>query len=160
MKPYLYLSAALLLAITMWACNSSKVPSEKELAKEQNIREKVEQKDFSIEVTQANPMRGKSINLSFGYDLKMKNDSVYAYLPYYGVAHSAPYGGDGGIKFATLMTDYTLFPIKDGWDIRFKANTREYNYDVLLNVFKNGSSTISVTTYQRDPISFYGRIIE
>lgn len=142
------------------ACNTSRTPSAEEQAREQRITEKVENRDFTIEVTQANPMRGKNIHLSYGYDLRIKNDSAFAYLPYFGVVRSAPYGGDGGIKFETEMQNFQITQVKDGWNIRFKARDRGNDYDFLLNVFKNGSSTISVNSQYRDPISFYGNVRE
>jgi hypothetical protein len=122
---------------------------------------KVESNDFTIDVTTANPLRGKQIHLSYGYDLRIKNDSAIAFLPYFGVARSAPYGGgEGGIKFAEPMREYTSLPNKkgNGWDIKFKVNTHPYNYEVSVNVFNNGSSTIYVSSYERDPITFNGTV--
>lgn len=151
----------LALLAVMLACNTSKVPSAEELEKERKIEEKVTGKNLTVEVSQAIPMRGRSINLTSMYELRIKNDSAYAHLPYFGVAHSAPYGGgEGGVRFDSEMEDYSLKPAKDGWDIKFNIKSREYNYSVLLSVFKNGNSSISVNSYQRDPISFYGKVKE
>ncbi len=151
----------ILFVLTLSACSSSKTPSADEQAKSQKISQQVENKKYTIEVDRAMPMRGRAINLSYGYDLKISNDSAYAYMPYFGVAQSAPYGGgEGGIKFATLMKEYTISPAKDGWDIRFKVDTKDYNYEFYLNIFKNGSSMVSVNSYQRDQISFTGNLKE
>jgi len=48
---------------------------------------------------------------------------------------------------------------KDGWNIRFKINSGEYHYDLLLDVFKNGRSSLHVNSYERDPITFYGELM-
>lgn len=154
-----YYFSTLILLLVLSACGSSRIPSEEEQAKEKRVREMVLNKDFTVEVTQAIPMRGRSINLTSSYDIKIKNDSAYAYLPYFGVAHSAPYGGgEGGVKFATVMNEYQLSDKKDGWDIKFKAKSSEYNYEVLLTIFRNGNSTVHVSSYQKDPITFYGKV--
>ncbi len=154
MKTYLFLIICLLTA-----CSTSKNPSQHQLMKEQEVSDKVQARNYVIEVDQALPMRGRSISLSYGYDLKIKNDSTIAYLPYFGVAQSAPYGGgEGGIKFAAPMENYQITPKKkgDGWDVKFKVNVPDYNYEFIIDIFKNGSSSIFVNSYQRDAITFNG----
>jgi len=93
--------------------------------------------------------------------LRIKNDSAFAYLPYFGVAYSAPYGSsEGGIKFAEPMNDYVITPNKksNGWDIRFKIRSKEDVYEIFMNIFNNGSALFSVTSQKRDMISFSGEI--
>jgi hypothetical protein len=122
---------------------------------------KVESKDFTIEVNYANPLRMKPVYLTSDYTLRIKNDSVFAYLPYYGVAHVAPFdSSEGGIKFETLMTGYEIHSNKksNGWNIRFKVKPSMFEYNVYLNVFNNGSAMISFDSYQRDAISFNGEV--
>lgn len=156
MKAHLIYPASLLLFFVV-ACSSSKT-TPKAI---NEITRKVESKDFTVEMNYANPLRGKHIYLTSGYDLCIKNDSAFAYLPYYGVAYTAPYNSsDGGIKFAEPMSDYVMTPHKkaDGWDIRFKVNSRSGVYNLALNVFNNGSTTLSVESYERDMIRFDGML--
>ena len=125
------------------------------------ITRKVESKNFTVVVNYANPMRMNPIFLTSEYDLRIKNDSAFAYLPYYGVAHVAPYdSNESGIKFAEPMTDYTINRNKKstGWDIRFRVKSKISAYDVIMNVYNNGSSTITVSSYERDMITFNGEI--
>ncbi len=146
-----------LILFVLCACNTTKTTPE---VAEQNLQ-KIENRDFTIRANYANPLRMRQVFLTSEYTLKIKGDSAFAYLPYYGVAHTAPMDpSDGGIKFSELMLDYTSKPTKkqDGREISFKVNTREYNYQINLTVFFNGSSTISVNSYQRDPITFYGEM--
>ncbi|MEI8087278.1 MAG: DUF4251 domain-containing protein [Paludibacter sp.] len=157
MKSHL-INVALVVLIFITACKTAKIPTEKV----QDLNKKVESKDFTVEVKYASPSNGGHINLSYGYDLRIKNDSAYAYLPYYGIAYSAPYNGDGGIKFEELMADYTCVKTKklDGWDIHFKVKSKENSYDIRLNMFENGNTTISVNSYNRQSITFYGELKE
>jgi len=124
------------------------------------ITRKVQAKDYIIEVRSANPLRMRTVHLSADYDLRILNDSAFAYLPYFGVAHIAPYGGDGGIVFGEPISDYTIIPnIKNnGWDIRFKVKSKENIYDFYISIFNNGSSSITVNSYNRDVINFIGEI--
>ena len=125
------------------------------------ITKKIESKNFTVVVNYANPMRMKQRYLTSEYDLHIKNDSAFAYLPYFGVAYSAPYGmGEGGIKFAELMKDYSMVPTKkkNGWDIRFKIKDTENSYDISLSVFNNGRAMVVVSSYSRDLITFTGEV--
>jgi len=157
MKTHLiYLALVFQLFIT--SCKSIKTDA----VVVRDVNSKVQSKDFTIEVKYANPSGVGHINLSYGYDLRIKNDSAFAYLPYYGVAYSAPFNGEGGIKFAELMTEYTCVNTKksDGWDIHFKVKSKENGYDIRLNMFENGNSTITVNSFNRQSITFYGELKE
>lgn len=156
MKTLLICSTFILLFF-MSSCSSSKTTADTI----REITQKVESKDFTVSVNSANPFRMKHVMLTSEYDLRIKNDSAFAFLPYYGVAHIAPYNSsEGGIKFAEPMTDYSIVSNKKstGWGIRFKVKSKEYDYEIYMNIFNNGSTMFSVSSYQRDMISFNGEI--
>jgi len=145
------------LVLFLTACSSTKTTSETISA----ITRKVESKDITVTVHYANPLRMRQIVLTSEYDLRLKNDSAFAYLPYFGVAYSAPYGSsEGGIKFAEPMNDYAITPNKksNGWDIHFKIRSKEDVYEIFMNIFNNGSALFSVTSQKRDMISFSGEV--
>jgi hypothetical protein len=145
------------LVLFLTACSSTKTTSETISA----ITRKVESKDITVTVHYANPLIMRQIVLTSEYDLRLKNDSAFAYLPYFGVAYSAPYGSsEGGIKFAEPMNDYAITPNKksNGWDIHFKIRSKEDIYEIFMNIFNNGSALFSVTSQKRDMISFSGEI--
>lgn len=146
-----------LMLFFMTSCSSLKTSSETI----SEITRKVEAKDFTVLVNYANPLRMQPVYLTSDYDLRIKNDSVFAYLPYFGVAHTAPFNpSEGGIKFATVMTNYKITPHKksNGWDITFRVKTTGSVYDIRLDVFNTGSSTITVNSYERDAITFNGEL--
>lgn len=146
-----------MLLFFMPSCSSLKTAPE--IVSE--ITKKIESKNFTVEVNYANPLRMKQVYLTYGYDLRIKNDSAFAYLPYYGVAQIAPYdSNEGGIKFAEPMTNYTVVPNKKstGWDIAFKVKSKLSVYDVVMNLFDNGSTLITINSYERDMITFNGDI--
>lgn len=157
-----YIISALIGALCI-ACNTTKVNSPENEGKAELVRKKVESKDYTIVVNQANPMRGKTIFLTSEYTLTVKNDSAFAYLPYFGVASYAPYGGEGGIKFSELMSDYQVKPTKkqDGWEIKFKVTTgMNLHYQLFISIYNNGSSSLNISSYEKDPISFSGNLSE
>ena len=146
------------VSILLVSCSSLKTTTETI----QKVTQKIESKDFTIRVNQANPMRMRQIFLTSDYDLRIKKDSAFAYLPYYGVAYVAPYdSNEGGIKFARRMTAYTVKSKKSSgsWIIHFKVRDTNYNYDFFIDVFNNGSADITVNSYERDAISFTGEMV-
>jgi hypothetical protein len=156
MKTQLMYSTFVLLFF-MAACSSTKTATETT----GEIIRKVEAKDVTVTVHYANPLRMKQVVLTSEYDLRIKNDSAFAYLPYFGVAYSAPYGSsEGGIKFAEPLKDYVITPNKKltGWDIHFKIRSSEDTYEIFMNIFNNGSASFSVTSQKRDMISFSGEV--
>jgi len=148
---------SMLAVLLVVSCTSTKIATETEL---QNLA-KVDNKDFSIQVNYANPLRMQQIALTSEYDLKIKNDSAFAFLPFYGVAHTAPLNPmEGGIKFSEPVKDYKSSPTRknDGRQISFKVNTNEYHYQINMTVFQNGTASISINSTERDPIIFYGEM--
>jgi len=141
----------------LFSCSTSKKVS----LNENEIIQKVQKKDFTIFVNYAYPSRGSQIYLTSKYSLKIKNDSAFAYLPYYGVAYVAPYNSsEGGIKFSEPMYDYvqTVNKKNDGWKIRFKVKTVMSDVNVFMEIFKNGISSININSYERESIHFSGEV--
>lgn len=126
------------------------------------IEQKVESKTYRISVNSAVPMRMQEVHLTSTYDLELRNDSAFAFLPYYGVAHVAPMNpAEGGIKFSEKTVDYKIVSNKkkDGWKIQFKVLTESMRYDFRLEIYKDGRSSIYVRPINKDAITFYGDIV-
>ena len=156
MKTFFNQIAIIALVFTV-SCSSVKTTTESN----KELTRKIQVKDFTIVANYANPMRGKQIYLTSEYDLRIKNDSAFAFLPYFGVAYSAPYGGgEGGIKFSEPVKEYSVKSNKksDGWDIHFKIKARESDYEIYLNILNNGSSMFTVNSFNRDAITFNGEV--
>ena len=157
MKAFLFSISIAAIMFTATSCSSVKATPEATAG----VTKQIEAKDYTIDARMVNPLRGKAIPLSYSYQLRVKGDSAYAYLPYYGVAQWAPYGDtDGGIKFDEPMKDYTITPNKknNGWDISFKVDTKTYNYEIFLNIFNNGNASFTVNSPDRDVIMFTGEV--
>jgi hypothetical protein len=157
MKTLLFYVVLFLLVLTT-SCSLLKSSSETI----SEVARKVESKDFTVVVNYANPLRMRQVYLTSEYDLRIKNDSAFAFLPYYGVSQVAPFDtSEGGIKFAEPMTNYSIVPNKkaNGWKITFRVKTKLTVYDVFLDVFSGGSASFSVNSYERDRIDFTGEVV-
>ncbi len=123
------------------------------------IKELITSRSFDFQVNQALPMGGGAIYLTSQYDLKIKGDSAFAWLPYYGVAYRADYGSsEGGIKFREPVKDYKLVLKKSGYEITFSVHTVQDNYNLHLEISETGYGTLGVTSINRQFISFSGRM--
>lgn len=126
---------------------------------QQNQFEKIESGNYQMNFNYAYPFRMQPMSLSFGYNLKISNDSAYVYLPYYGVTHSAPFDlADGGIKFAAPMQDYKLTYKKQECKVTFRVRNNANDLQFNIQAYPNGKVTLYVRDSSRDPISFNGEL--
>lgn len=152
-----FMAVSFILLFFMISCSSSKTTP----SAINEITRKIESKDFTIVVNYAYPFRMRPVYLTSDYDLKIKNDSAFAFLPYYGVAQIAPYNsGEGGIKFAEPITNYSIVPNKkhNGWKIQFKVQSKTSTSEIFMQVFNDGNASFSVSSSERDAITFNGEI--
>ncbi|MEG1545290.1 MAG: DUF4251 domain-containing protein [Tannerellaceae bacterium] len=132
---------------------------EKKARQEQMVKEQIENGRFKVDVDRAMPMQGRPVNLTSSYSLEVRGDSVISYLPYFGRAYSAPYGGGDGMRFEALLTDYSCTYAKKGVaQIKFRTKTKEDTYDFRMQIYPNGSSTLNVTPVNKQAISYTGEL--
>jgi hypothetical protein len=131
---------------------------EEKVENEAKLREAIENRTFIVEVDRALPSSGSARTLTSPYSLTINGDEVKSHLPFFGRAYSVPYGGGDGLIFESSITDYQLTFDKKGMaTIVFKTKTKEDQFTYLIHIFTNGSSTIQVSSNNRQPISFNGK---
>lgn len=105
------------------------------------------------------PMGGRVRQVTPDYTVKVSGDTLRSYLPYVGRAYSAPIGATTGpLDFTTPVT-YTLATRKKGgWLVTLKpVNSRDIQrYE--FTIFDSGSASLSVTSTNRQPISYNGYV--
>ena len=154
----LFLLAGLLLSGSMIPI-TAQIKKVKKQQREQAVREAVDAKSYKINVDRVMPMKGGSKHLTSDYSLEIRNDSVYSYLPYFGVAYNVPYGGGKGLNFSAPLSEYTSTYSKKGYaKITLKVRNEEDNYLYNITIYPNGSSNIQVTPTNRQSISFSGEM--
>jgi hypothetical protein len=115
-----------------------------------------------------NAMNGGSVPLTSPYDLTLSNDTLTAFLPYYGVAYTAPPMGsiEGGVKFTTTKFDYKVTEKKNGnIEIAFKPLNLEPRAPsdvqrMTLTISESGFANLQITLLNRQPISYTGTLEE
>jgi hypothetical protein len=128
--------------------------------KQKAIKNLIESKNYVFTAQSVSPTTGAFRQLTSLYDLEVSQDSVQAFLPYFGRAYSPPIDpNDGAIKFTS--TDFTYQTIdrkRGGWDIIIKPKDVKFGQELMLTVFENGSASLRVTSNNRQPITFNGVI--
>lgn len=157
MRKIIFILGTILL---LGGCKSSQPLTSEQQLEKQVVEEMLTSKDYTVEFDRVVTQRGKGIFISSGYDLSIKNDSVFAYLPYFGRSFSAPLGGNGGVKFQEPYTDYQMQEKSkgDGYEIRMKARDLNDQYQLFLTVYNDGSSVLTINFPQRDSITYYGEL--
>jgi hypothetical protein len=147
-----------ILSMFMIGCSSSRgLTKEEKAAKEAALHKAIENREFVVDVNRMLPMSGRSQTLTTPYSLEINNDRVKSYLPYFGRAYSIPYGGGDGLSFESTITDYkSSFDSKGKAIIEFQTRTKEDRYSFRLEIFPNGSTSVNVTSVNRQGILFQG----
>jgi hypothetical protein len=125
------------------------------------VQKFINSKHFVFKAQTALPMTGGSRQLTGGYDVKILGDSLVSYLPYFGRAYSVTPGQRGGINFTSTKFDYKLSPRKKGgWNITIRPSDTRDVRELNFTISENGYATLQVNSNNRQPISFYGYIVE
>jgi predicted small secreted protein len=153
-KTFIILAAALTLA----SCGTMKLTTEEKQELAESIQNSINEKKFEIDINMMNPMRGRSRRVT-GFSVLVQGDTLISHLPYFGEARSIPYGGGTGLNFEEEIESYNAVAKKDDCievDIvtRHEGDKLTYNFDI----YDNGTAYLTVTSYNRDNISYTGYI--
>jgi hypothetical protein len=133
--------------------------AEKKAQQIEETKSIVDSKTFVFKATNANPMGRSSINLTTDYDVRIENDTIFSYLPYYGTAYTASYGGtDSPMIFDSPVVSYTVEETKKGYRIQVTAKNGNDRLDFNFHITETGSTTLNVASVNRQSISYFGNL--
>ena len=154
-----------ILSLTTIQAQETEKKSKKELKAEKKAQQIVETKalvesnSFIFAATNVNPMKGRSINLTTEYDVKIVSDSIFSYLPYYGRAYTASYGGtDSPMTFDSPADSYTMEETNKGYRVKVSAKNGNDRVEFTFHISETGSTTLNVSSINRQSISYYGNL--
>ncbi|WP_315821222.1 DUF4251 domain-containing protein [Paraflavitalea speifideaquila] len=149
---------SILAVTTGWAQNDK---AAKRAAKAAEVQAMIDAQRYIFKPQSANPMRGRTVQLTTEYSVKVSKDTIVSDLPYFGRAFTAPIDPTrGGIQFNSTKFDYKVETIKKGWQVTIKPTDVSDVQQFFLTIFNNGSATLQVTSNNRTPISFNGYVME
>lgn len=153
----------IILAVTVIAgwgvANAQTASNNKKAVKDAAIKNDVESRHYTFIADYAQPLRGGEKMLTSIYDLRVTRDSLISFLPYYGQAYfDIPYNPtDGGIKFTSTKFDYAVKEKKKGgWEITISPKDAKDIERLILYISHDGYASLSVTSTNKDFISYNG----
>lgn len=154
----MYLMLCVTTILQCSCAQQNKITSEKDSDKKPG--ELIAAKQFKFTAQTATPMSGRVIQLTSQYDVQLKNDTLIAFLPYFGRAFTAPLDpSKGGIQFTSHKFSYNARSRKKGgWELTIKPEDASDIQTLMFSVAASGYATLQVTSNSRQPISFYGNI--
>ena len=146
-------------ALVLAACATSEEQMARRAEKAKQVAAALADRHYSIGVRMMHPMRGRSVQVSYGYELKVKGDTLVSYLPYFGRAYQVPYGGGKGLNFIAPITGYQSETDHKGRTrVMLTSENEEDSYLYVLEIMSNGSSSVEVQSRQRDRIYYTGQM--
>lgn len=158
MKRCIFSMAVALLALVMLSgCATAEERAARAAEQAAKVKVALTERHYKIGVDRMYPMKGPSKNVSYGYSVEVRNDSLISYLPYFGQVFSVPYGGGKGLNFSERISNYRETQVKSNMRrIEIDVKNDEDTYLYTLEIFDNGSTSIDVQARQRDHISYSG----
>lgn len=158
------------MALTGCAASSSSTESgqatskqDKKAAEFEIFASLIESGSFQFTVRTATPTGGKTRQITSIYTLEAKEGSYEAYLPFFGRAYSAAYGGgNGGIEFKGEPENLKLARNEKRSTISLSFDMKDENdlYKVSLEIGSSGYGSLGINSRNRASISYYGQVSE
>jgi hypothetical protein len=133
---------------------------EKKLAKQKEVEALVNSKEYEFVAVTAYPQGTRSVDMISNPNyLRVKNDSIFSEMPYFGRAYSGVvYGGSGGLDFKGAIQDFSISKNKKEYTIKAKVKDNSDSYTVNLTVFFEGNASLTIYSIHRNSINYRGSI--
>jgi hypothetical protein len=136
--------------------------SRKELRAEQaaitaaNVDSVMNSEQYTFMARTASSINMQQVQLSSGYDMTVRGDSVFVYLPYFGVIYRAGFDNDGGVRLNTSMEEYEIEKRKSAYEIKFMARKDGDTYRFDMSVSTSGYCSLVINSNNRQAITYTG----
>jgi len=128
--------------------------------KKVEIKNIVEARNYVFKAQTALPTAGSTRQLTSDYDLQVSKDTIVSDLPYFGRAYTAPLNpSEGPLRFTSTDFQYAVSNNKKGgWNVTITPKDLQDPRQLTLTIFDNGTASVVVNSYNRQPISFNGYV--
>ena len=131
----------------------------KQEEKRKEITNLLKERTFVFKPTHAIPLGGGSVFLSHSFDAEIKGDTLISYLPFYGVAYRVEYGGrNGAFDFTQPIQDFKMEKDRKGYQVNLEVKNKMDFLTFNFQISELGNATLSITSTNRQAITFYGHI--
>lgn len=158
----LYWLGSLVVAVVLAAgCGILRQSSEEKRAEEARVaalvQEQLDARQYQVSIQFMQPRRGPQQAVTSPYSITVDGTHLKSHLPYIGVAYSLPYGGGKGLTFESEIEEYAEDNSRGDRRLIVFSTDNEEDYIVYrLTVFNNGSADLTVSSKNRESISYRG----
>jgi Domain of unknown function (DUF4251) len=126
----------------------------------EQLKNRIDSRHFQFHALSATPMKGRTIQLTSEYTLKLKNDSLFVDLPYYGRSYTADYGSaDVSVRFNSGQFRYSADSAKKGgWEITIVPKNESSANKITMSITSGSYCFMNISSNTRQPITYYGTI--
>ena len=129
----------------------------------QELKEMVNQRNFSIKFQWAQPQRGGMIDLTTNpNEFAIKDDMANIFLPYFGVRHrgGAYNQNKEGIHYKGRISNLQINEASSGKEILIKFSVKEDTeyLEFILTIYENAKAHLSVSSSERENIVYQGEV--
>jgi hypothetical protein len=158
-------SRLLLLVLTLIGQHSlaqTSTSDQKDQVKYVRLKNLIDSKKYQFNARSATSMRGKTVQLTSGYSLKINGDSLFVDLPYYGRSSTVDYpSSDVSVSFNSNQFTYKADSAKKGgWEITIQPKNESKATKINLSITSSGSCIVNITSSTRQSISYFGFITD
>ncbi len=137
--------------------SKKEIKAEKKAQQIEEIKKIAESKTFVFKANNVNPMRGRTINLTSDYDVRITQDSIFSYLPFFGVAYSVNYGGtDSPMIFNRPFETCNFETTRNGYLVNVSVKNNNDRLEFSFHISVTGSTNLNVSSLNRQSISYNG----
>ncbi|HEY1200374.1 MAG TPA: DUF4251 domain-containing protein [Niastella sp.] len=155
-------SNLLWLAVIAFALFPLPTEAQNKKDKKEQIKRIVEAQNYVFKAQSALPTGGATRQLTSDFDLRISKDTILSDLPYFGRAFTAPLNpSEGPLRFTSTDFQYTVANRKKGgWNVTITPKDIQDPKQLTMSIFDNGTASVVVTSYNRQPISFNGYVTD
>jgi hypothetical protein len=155
-------SNLLWLAVIAFALFPLTTEAQNKKDKKEQIKRIVEAQNYVFKAQSALPTGGATRQLTGDFDLRISKDTILSDLPYFGRAFTAPLNpSEGPLRFTSTDFQYAVSNRKKGgWNVTITPKDVQDPRQLTMSIFDNGTASVVVTSYNRQPISFNGYVTD
>jgi hypothetical protein len=127
-----------------------------------SIKAIIDARQYVFEPTNTTTGFGRLKQLTSGYFLQIKGDTLKTYLPYFGKAYTAPINSsDAAFDFTSTNFIYSVSEgKKHSFNISIKTKDQRFNTDFALTIYDNGSAYLRANNSNLQSVSYKGNVKE
>lgn len=157
LRPVIQVLILMLIFVTQVYAQDNTLTKEQ---KKEQLKQLLESKNYIFTAQSAYTARGRMVQLTSEYFLKVEGDSLESHLPFFGVAYNAPFSSTGSpLSFASSDFNHSVKESKRGRiEVTIHLNKPDDPDIMNLSVSSGGYADLRVISTNRQAMSFYGEL--